>query len=117
MENVKIPLPARPEKFLDQFRAFIRLDGKSYATENTYVYWVHQYILFHRKEHPAGMGGLQVAAYLSHLAIAGNASPNTQKTALLLIFYFYITFDFPILKFFSLLQKILYIPLKDIIAA
>lgn len=89
MENVKIPLPAKPTKFLDQFRAFIRLDGKSYATENTYVYWVHQYILFHHKEHPTSMGSLQVSAYLSHLAIAGNASPNTQKTALNAIMFLY----------------------------
>ncbi len=89
MENVKIPLPANPVKFLDQFRAFIRLDGKSYATENTYVYWVHQYILFHGKEHPAKLSHIEVAAYLSHLAIAGNASPNTQKTALNAIMFLY----------------------------
>lgn len=89
MENVKIPLPAKPIKFLDQFRIFIRLDGKSYATENTYVYWVHQYILFHHKEHPASMGSLQIASYLSHLAVAGNASPNTQKTALNAIMFLY----------------------------
>ena len=48
MEGVKVPIPAQSQKFLDQFRSFIRLDGKSYATENTYVYWVKQYILFHR---------------------------------------------------------------------
>ena len=35
------------------------------------------------------MGGLQVAAYLSHLAIAGNASPNTRKTALNAIMFLY----------------------------
>ena len=45
MENVKIPLPQKPTRLLDKFRTFIRLDGKSYSTENTYVYWVHQYIL------------------------------------------------------------------------
>jgi integron integrase len=89
MENVKIPLPANPVKFLDQFRAFIRLDGKSYATENTYVYWVHQYILFHGKEHPAKLSHIEVAAYLSHLAVTGNASPNTQKTALNAIMFLY----------------------------
>ncbi len=89
MENVKTPLPAKPEKLLDQFRAFIRPDGKSYATENTYVYWAHQYILFHGKAHPARMGSLQVAAYLSHLARAGNVSSNTQKTALNAIMFLY----------------------------
>lgn len=56
MEGVKVPIPAQPQKFLDQFRAFIRLDGKSYATENTYVYWVRQYILYHQKKHPSTLG-------------------------------------------------------------
>ncbi len=89
MENVKIPLPLKPTKFLDQFRAFIRLDGKSYATENTYVYWVHQYILFHKKKHPSMMEASHVEAYLSHLALVSNTAPNTQKTALNAIMYLY----------------------------
>lgn len=89
MENVKIPLPIKPTKLLDQFRAFIRLDGKSYATENTYVYWVHQYILFHKKEHPAEMGSEHISAYLSHIALVANSAPNTQKTALNAIMFLY----------------------------
>ena len=82
MEDVKIPLPKIPVKFLDQFRAFIRLDGKSYATENTYVHWVRQFILFNNKQHPGTLNHAHVEAYLSHLAIKLDASPNTQKTAL-----------------------------------
>lgn len=89
MENVKIPLPQKPTKLLDQFRTFIRLDGKSYATENTYVYWVHQYILFHKKQHPINLEAEHVSAYLSHLAIVANTAPNTQKTALNAIMFLY----------------------------
>jgi integron integrase len=89
MENVKIPLPSKPTKFLDQFRAFIRKDGKSYATENTYVHWVHQYILFNKKEHPAKLGSKHIEAYLSHLAIVAEVAPNTQKTALNAIMFLY----------------------------
>lgn len=89
MENVKIPLPLKPTKFLDQFRAFIRLDGKSYATENTYVYWVHQFILFHNKKHPEKMDAMHIEAYLSHLALVLNTAPNTQKTALNSIMFLY----------------------------
>jgi len=65
------------------------LDGKSYATENTYVYWVHQYILFHDKQHPSKMGGSEIKAYLSHLALVANTAPNTQKTALNSLMFFY----------------------------
>jgi integron integrase len=89
MENVKIPLPQKPTRLLDQFRTFIRLDGKSYATENTYVHWVHQYILFHNKQHPVQLVAKDVEAYLSHLAIVANAAPNTQKTALNAIMFLY----------------------------
>jgi integron integrase len=89
MENVKIPLPLKPVKFLDQFRAFIRKDGKSYATENTYVHWVHQYILFNHKEHPEKLGAKHIEAYLSHLALVSEAAPNTQKTALNAIMFLY----------------------------
>lgn len=79
MENVKIPLPSKPVRFLDQFRVFIRKDGKSYATENTYAYWVHQYILFNNKKHPSALEAKEIEAYLSHLALVSEAAPNTQK--------------------------------------
>lgn len=89
MKGVKVSIPAQPQKFFDQFRAFIRLDGKSYATENTYVYWVRQYILYHRKQHPYSMGAGEVKGYLSHLALKQNTSPNTQKTALNALMFMY----------------------------
>ena len=89
MENVKSPLPSEPTKFLDKFRTFIRLDGKSYATENTYVYWVQQFILFNKKEHPSKLGTKQIEAYLSHLALIAETAPNTQKTALNAIMFLY----------------------------
>jgi integron integrase len=82
MEDIRIPLPSVPTKFMDQFRTFIRLDGKSYATENTYAYWVRQFILYHNKKHPKELDSVAITAYLSHLSLGINASPNTQKTAL-----------------------------------
>lgn len=89
MEDVKVPIPAKPLKLIDQFRAFIRLDGKSYATENTYVYWVKQYILFNDKTHPSQLGAGEVTDFLTHLALKMNTSPNTQKTALNALMFLY----------------------------
>ncbi len=89
MEDVKVPIPAKPLKFIDQFRAFIRLDGKSYATENTYVYWVKQYITFNNKTHPSQLTGTEVTEFLTHLALKMNTSPNTQKTALNALMFLY----------------------------
>ena len=89
MEDVKIPIPANPRRFLDQLRAFIRLDGKSYATENTYIHWVRQFILFHGKRHPRELNGSHVVEYLSDLSLRCNASANTQKTALNALMFLY----------------------------
>jgi integrase len=89
MDDIKIPLPIKPIRFLDQLRAFIRLDGKSYATENTYLYWVKQFIHFHKKQHPREMGVEYVEDYLSHLALQRNSAPSTQKTALNALAFLY----------------------------
>jgi site-specific recombinase XerD len=89
MEDMHIPLPPSPTKFLDQFRVFIRTDGKSYSTENTYVYWVKQFILFNNKAHPKGLGNQQVEAFLTHLSVAKDASQNTQKLALNALMFLY----------------------------
>lgn len=89
MDDVRTPLPVAPTRFLDQLCAFIRLDGKSYSTENVYIYWVKQYILFHKKRHPAEMHAEEVQAFLSHLSLQLNAAPNTQKTALNALIFLY----------------------------
>jgi integron integrase len=89
MDDVKIPLALSSTKFLDQLRTFIRTDGKSYATEKTYLYWVKQFILFHNKKHPKEMGVQEIEAYLTHLAINCNAAPNTQKLVLNVLMFLY----------------------------
>jgi len=89
MDDIRIPLPAPPIKFLDQLRTFIRIDGKSYATENTYVYWVKQFILYNHKTHPEELGPVEITAFLTHIAISRNASPNTQKLALNALMFLY----------------------------
>ncbi len=89
MDDIEIPLPANPTRFMDQFRTFIRLDGKTYATENTYVHWVKHFIRFHKRRHPREMGVQDVEAYLSYLALQCNVSPSTQKTALNAVAFMY----------------------------
>ncbi len=49
--------PAR--KLLDQVRDKIRFKHYSLSTENTYVSWIKQYILFNDKRYPAEMGTSQ----------------------------------------------------------
>lgn len=89
MDDIEIPLPQNPTRLIDQFRAFIRLDGKAYATETTYVHWVVRFIRFNKRRHPREMGVQEVEAYLTYLALQCNASPSTQKTALNAIAFLY----------------------------
>jgi hypothetical protein len=38
-----------PKKLLDQVREAIRLKHYAYHTEETYVQWIHRYIIFQAK--------------------------------------------------------------------
>ena len=55
-------------KLLEQVRSVIRFRHYSHKTEETYVYWIKQYIFFNDVRHPAEMGKSEVADFLSHLA-------------------------------------------------
>ena len=56
------------KKLLDQLREALRLKQSSYRTEQAYVDWVHRFVLFHGKRHPAEMGAVEIFAFLIHLA-------------------------------------------------
>ena len=43
---------------------------------------IKRFILFHGKRHPREMGASEVAAFLTHLAVAGDVSASTQNQAL-----------------------------------
>jgi integron integrase len=62
-------------------RAAIRLRHYSRRTEKAYVAWVRRYVLFHGKQHPAGLGEPEVSAFLSALAARG-LSASSQNQAL-----------------------------------
>ena len=44
------------KRLLDQVRDRLRLKNYAYRTEQSYLYWIKQYILFHNKRHPNEMG-------------------------------------------------------------
>ncbi len=89
MDDIPKPLPSKPTRFMDQFRAFIRSKQLAYKTEKTYCRWVIDFIRFHNNSHPKDMGAAEVDAYLSSLALQRNVAVNTQKTALnALVFMF-----------------------------
>jgi hypothetical protein len=66
-------------KLLDQVRQVARVKHLSYRTEQTYVYWIERYIRFHGIKHPNTMGGSEVEAFLTNLAVIGRVSASTQN--------------------------------------
>lgn len=89
MEDIRRSLPAKPTRFMDQFRAFIRVKQLAYTTEKTYCIWVKNFIRFHRMRNPKDMSAPEVDAYLSDLVLRKNVSISTQRTALNALVFLY----------------------------
>ena len=66
-------------RLLDQVRDVLRRRHYSIRTGQAYAGWIRRFILFHGKRHPAGMGALEVEAFLTGLAVKGKVSASTQK--------------------------------------
>ena len=76
-------------ELLDQLRERIRIKHYSYRTEQSYVQWVNQFILFHGKKHPKDLGEQEIVRFLSHLAMQKNVAASTQNQALCAIVFLY----------------------------
>lgn len=92
MDDIPIPLPAQPVKFMDRFRFYIRSKHLAYRTEKTYCRWVADFICFCGMRRPEEVGGAEVEAYLSHLAVQRHVAVNTQKVALNSLVFLYRNF-------------------------
>ena len=76
-------------KLLDQVRYAIRTRHLSYRTEQAYVNWIRNFILFHSKRHPTEMDESDVSQYLTYLAVRKNVAASTQNQALSAILFLY----------------------------
>lgn len=83
------PSGAAGPKLLDQVRGKIRLKHYSIRTEQAYVDWIKRFILFFDKRHPKELGGAEVEAFLTHLAVEGKVSASTQNQAKSAILFLY----------------------------
>src|SRR5215216_6014018 len=76
-------------RLLDSVRQAVRTRHYSLRTEEAYIRWIKQYILYFGKRHPAEMGARQVSAFLSHLAVRRNVAASTQNQALAALLFLY----------------------------
>lgn len=77
------------KKLLDQYRDALRVKHYSPRTEDTYLLWVKNYILFHNKRHPKEMGVPEIEQFLCHLASDKTVSASTQNQAFSAILFLY----------------------------
>jgi integron integrase len=81
--------PGQRKKLLDRYRDAMRVRHYSHRTEVTYISWVRQYILFHKKRHPREMGAEEINAFVTHLVNKRNVAASTQNQALSAILFLY----------------------------
>lgn len=76
-------------KLLDQVRITLRTNHYSPKTEESYVSWIKQFILFNNKTHPEKLGKEEIQKFLNYLAIERHVSSSTQNQALQGILFLY----------------------------
>ncbi|MBA3513152.1 MAG: integron integrase [Pyrinomonadaceae bacterium] len=76
-------------KLLEQARDQMRTHHYSYRTEQTYLQWIKQFILFHGKRHPSLLGAEEIGNFLTHLAVKRTVSASTQNQALAALLFLY----------------------------
>lgn len=76
-------------KLLDEVRAHLRVNHYSKKTEEAYINWIKQFIIFNNKTHPEKLGPIEIKNYLNFLAEKKNVSASTQNQALQGILFLY----------------------------
>jgi len=76
-------------RLLDQVRLSIRRKHYSHRTEQSYVFWIRNYIRFHRLRHPQEMREPELKQFLDYLANTRKVAASTQNQALCAILYLY----------------------------
>lgn len=79
----------RAPRLLEEVRRVLRLKHYSLRTEHAYVGWIRRFVLANGRKHPRDMGGVEVEAFLSHLAVDAKVSASTQSQALSALLFLY----------------------------
>tara|TARA_R110001583_G_scaffold195330_1_gene371775 strand:+ start:74 stop:1051 length:978 start_codon:yes stop_codon:yes gene_type:complete len=75
--------------FLAHISEFMYQRHYAKKTIESYVHWIHRYICFHQKKHPAQMGNNEVELFLNYLVVKLDSAPSTQASALNALVFLY----------------------------
>jgi integron integrase len=76
-------------KLLDQVRITLRTNHYSPKTEESYISWIRQFIIYNNKTHPENLGKEEIQKFINYLAIERHVSSSTQNQALQAILFLY----------------------------
>ena len=76
-------------KLLEQVRIELRTKHYSKKTEESYISWIKQYIIYNNKIHPEKLGKEAISKFLNYLAVERHVAASTQNQALSAILYLY----------------------------
>ena len=79
----------QPGRLMEDVRRKLRVKHYSLRTEQAYTGWIRRFILASGKRHPRELGGVEVEAFLSHLATEGEVAAGTQNQALSALLFLY----------------------------
>jgi integron integrase len=74
---------------LDHVRDRIRTFHYSVRTEEAYLKWIREFIIFHGKRHPSKMGAREISTFLSFLAGERKVAASTQNQAVAAFLFLY----------------------------
>jgi integron integrase len=81
--------PDRQFRLMEIVRRVLRERRYSRRTEEAYVHWIRQYIVFNERRHPRDMGEMEVRRFLSALAVEEKVAASTQNQALAAVTFLY----------------------------
>lgn len=88
-KKITLKRSGQKPKLLDQVRTHLRVKHYSKKTEEAYLNWIKQFIIFNNKTHPEKLGPESIKNYLNHLAEKKRVSASTQNQALQGILFLY----------------------------
>jgi len=83
------PEPERKYRLMERVRFVMGERRLSARTQEAYCGWIRRYILFHQRRHPRDLDEVDVARFLSDLAVVQRVSASTQNQALAALTFLY----------------------------
>ena len=84
-----LSVTAKRRGLMDEVQRRLRVNHYSLRTETAYLGWIRRFIEANGRRHPKSLGGPEVEAFLSRLAVDGGVASSTQNQALSALLFLY----------------------------